>query len=245
MRPLIAFSLLVAISGCNIASESDSDTAESSATSALRAPTSGRPGAPVTASFAACDSSRLPIAVTALGSTLTLEGPPGARLDSRIDQIGDTWPVLRTSQPGSTMFTFDLSAQKPELYVRSGRLMFEAPGRFGLERTECQVSISDPRWERIEATRFFIGASPGRVTRTQDLGAFARGKGLLLSVGSNTGRGIVAVAGTPTPTRKSVASNGESVWVFDGLTRGSYAVDVDMAFPDYGTTVVHFLFRID
>ena len=58
-------------------------------------------------------------------------------------------------------------------------------------------------------------------------------------------RNLFGALGTPTPIRTSVANNGESVWVFDGLAPGSCAVDVHMAFPDYGSTVVHFVFRID
>lgn len=276
MKPLHHVSLLalaaVLLPACVGNADSDASTVESAQSAACGDKPSGGSAPPTSPIAPPTSQVRLKLeectdkmTEVPLGATLIIDAPVGSEIKETMSLLGDSLPRAQQIEPGTaspnwwvdsrrTTFTYDLSSAKPELYLRAGRFLVKAPrGRYGRERTEwsgsCNVRVTDPRWRRVRTSDFFVPGTAGSVVeQTKNLGVIPRGNGLLLASGRNDGRGLLANALTPTPTRTSVISAGiadETVWVFDSLPPGDYSVDVETIFPGYGKTLTHLEFRFE
>jgi hypothetical protein len=198
----------------------------------------------VTLKTETCDSSS-PVTIP-LGSTLTIDAPLNSKVTWSLGLYGDVLPHAQVVEGRRVLRTYELSSERPEVYRKRGRFLLESTeGSYW--SAQCIVDVTDSRWTRVWGNDFFAMGTPGSFTeRTHDLGVIARGMGLIVTVSSNNGPGIVETDATP-EHRVTVAGVGfpETSWVFEGLSKGEYSVDVDMAFPEYGRTRTRLFFAFE
>lgn len=259
-----ALPLFALLAACSAQTEQPTSTVESAASSTAEADAARSPSpGPSIVTLKAEECTRSTVSIP-LGARLVIDAPVGSEIDETMNLLGDALPNTRRIEPGSvppspwvdarrTTLTYDLSTERPELYVRQGRFLIDMPkgpyGQSTREWAQCFVAVSDPHWRRVRAEDFFASDRPDeRVEQTKDLGVIPRGTGLLLAVNAPHGR-FIATPDTPEPARKSTIPQAhgfsESLWVFEGMQPGAYSVDVEIAFPGYGVTLTHVEFEAE
>lgn len=198
----------------------------------------------VTLRAEACDSSTA-VAIP-LGSTLTIDAPLNSKVTWSLGLFGDALPHRLVVTDRRALRTYELSSERPEIFRRRGRFLLESTdGPYW--SAQCIVDVTDSRWRRVWGNDFFAMGTPGSFTQgTHDLGVIAPGMGLIVTVPANDGPGLVETDATP-EHRVTVVGSAfrETSWVFEGLPKGEYSVDVDMAFPEYGRTRTRLLFAFE